>query len=465
MLSTILTRELRHNFLSLRFHLAFLITLTVFGFGTIAFLKNYQTSMKEYEKYQTELRRDVQGTAEKNLTQLAVKKQDYILKPRGDAFITGSKEKYIPNSISFSAFNVLGFETRTGSTNPYLNPFEELNWGFIVSIIISFTVFLFTYDSISGEKETRTLAVSLANPVSRGTLLFGKYIATIVTSLFIVLPGICLSMVMILLSRAIPLSPVTLFEILGLILACGLFVSCIAACGLLASVLVKSSDVSLLIALIMWVLFVVIVPNSAIFLSQTIYPIANSDTIQEKIQSARDAIEKTAPEGRWYMMYNQPSYPFHQVRASHQMNLMNSDMRIRNAYYRDMFRQLERARLLTLISPVSLFEYLCEGVVGGGYLRFRHVWNGLHDYQVQFLTFFKEKDAQDPGSPHWYNPREDVSTTRKPVSYKEVPVFQEKSIPLQERVSFAGQYLVVMVLYTSLVFFAAFVLFVRYDVR
>jgi ABC-type transport system involved in multi-copper enzyme maturation permease subunit len=228
---------------------------------------------------------------------------------------------------------------------------------------------------------------------------------------------------------------------------------------------VKNSDVSLLIALILWVMFAVIVPNSAIFLSQTIYPIANSDTIQEKIQSARDAIEKTAPEGRWYMMYNQPSYPFHQVRASHQMNLMNSDMRIRNAYYRDMFRQLERARLLTLISPVSLFEYLCEGVVGGGYLRFRHVWNGLHDYQVQFLTFFKEKDAQDPGSPHWYNPYEDISTTRKPVNYDEVPVFQESRISLSERVAYIYTYFLIFGIYTVVIFFCTFLLFARYDVR
>ena len=126
MLLTIIISELRHNFLSLRFHLGFLIILMVFGFGTITFIKNFQAGMKEYEKYQSEVRRDIQTNAEKNLTQLAVKKQDYILKPRGNAFITGSKEKYIPNSISFSAYNVFGFETRKGSTNPYLNLFEEL---------------------------------------------------------------------------------------------------------------------------------------------------------------------------------------------------------------------------------------------------------------------------------------------------------------------------------------------------
>jgi ABC-type transport system involved in multi-copper enzyme maturation permease subunit len=465
MLLVVIIRELRHIFLSLRLHIVFLVMLMVFGFGTIAFLKNYQKDMKEHEKQQHEMQLTLQELAKENLTKLAVKKQDFTLKPRGDSFITGSKEKSIPNQITFSAFNVFEFRTQTGSVNPYLNPFEELNWRFIASIILSFAVLLFTYDSISGEKEARTLAVSLANPVSRGIMLSGKYIATIAASLIIMFPGICLSLIMILISGAIPITSVILFELFGFVLASVLFVACIAAFGLLSSVLTKSSDVSLLIALILWVLFVVIVPNSAIFLSQKIYPIENSDTIQEKILSAREVIESNAPTGSGDMDENRPFYQKNELRAHLQMNLMNSEMQIRDTYYRDMFRQLERARLLTLISPVSLFEYLCEGMVGGGFLRFHHAWNGLHAYQVQFLTFFKEKDAQDPGSPHWYNPSEDISTTRKPVSYKEVPVFQEKSIPLQERVSFAGQYIVVMVLSTSLVFFAAFVLFVRYDVR
>lgn len=465
MLVTIIAREIRHNFLSLRFHISFIITLMVFGFGTIAFLTNYKAGMEEYTKYQNELRRNLQETTEKNATNLAIKKQDFILKQREDAFITGSKEKYIPNSITFSAYTVFGFEARKGSTNPYLNLFQELDWGFIVSIILSFTVFLFTFNSISGEKETRTLAVSLANSVSRGILLIGKYLATIVTSLFIVLPGICLSLVMILFSGEISISPATILEILGFILASGIFVSCIAACGLLSSVLVKNSDVSLLIALIMWVLFVVIIPNSAIFLSQTIYPIDNSDTIDEKMQSAKDAIEKNAPEGRWSMMYDNPFYQFHQIRAAHQTNLMNSDIQILNAYYHDMFRQLEHARLLTYSSPVSLFEYLCEAVVGGGYVRFQHVWDGLHTYQVQFLTFFKEKDARDTDSPHWYNPREDVSTTRKPVKFEEVPVFQEKVLTYSEHFARAFPYGVVILLYTAVVFCLTFVLFIRYDVR
>ena len=221
----------------------------------------------------------------------------------------------------------------------------------------------------------------------------------------------------------------------------------------------------MLIALILWMLFVVIVPNSAIFLSQNSYPIENADTIQEKINSARDVIESNAPEGRWFSVSNQPFHPLHEVRANHQMNLMNSEMRIRNEYYRDIFSQLERARVITFISPVSLFEYLCEAVVGGGYLRFQQVWDRLKAFQIQFLGFFKEKDAADQDSPHWYNPNEDVSTSRKPVNFGEVPVFEEEAISFEARFSHASTYLLVMILYTAVIFFLTFVLFVRYDVR
>jgi hypothetical protein len=144
---------------------------------------------------------------------------------------------------------------------------------------------------------------------------------------------------------------------------------------------------------------------------------------------------------------------------------MNSEMQIRNEYYHDIFGQLECARIITFVSPVSQFEYLSEAVVGGGYLRFQQVWDRLKAFQIQFLAFFKGKDAADQDSPHWYNPNEDVSTSRKPVNFEEVPVFEERTISFGERFTHASTYLMVIICYTAVVFFATFVLFVRYDVR
>ena len=98
-------------------------------------------------------------------------------------------------------------------------------------------------------------------------------------------------------------------------------------------------------------------------------------------------------------------------------------------------------------------------------MRFQQVWNKLKAFQIQFLAFFKEKDAADQNSPHWYNPNEDVSTSRKPVNFGEVPVFGKETISFEARFAHASTYLLVMVLYTAVIFFATFVLFVRYDVR
>ena len=144
---------------------------------------------------------------------------------------------------------------------------------------------------------------------------------------------------------------------------------------------------------------------------------------------------------------------------------MNNEKQIRDAYYLDMFNQLKRVRLVTFLSPVSLFEYMSDADVGGGYVRFMKNWNDLHAFQDRFLVFFKDKDAADSESPHWYNPYEDISTTRKGVNFEEVPLYKEGIISLQERFSSLIPYLLVMVLYTAVIFFATFLLFVRYDVR
>jgi len=258
---------------------------------------------------------------------------------------------------------------------------------------------------------------------------------------------------------------ITIGEIIGFVFITAVFVASIAAFGLLSSVISYSTRVSLLIAITFWLVFIVIIPNTAIFWSNTLFSIEKNESVEERISLARNEINQNAPIGSWASSGNNPFLPQHELRANNQTNLLNSEKQIRDAYYQDRFRQFEQVRLLTLLSPVSIFEYISEAVIGGGYLRFQKVWKNLHTFQIQFLTFFKENDAQDPDSPHWYNPYEDLSTTRKPVNFEEVPIFEEKAISFGERFSFSSIYLLVIVLYTAMIFFLTFMLFVRYDVR
>lgn len=465
MLIHIILHEIRRNILSLRLQIALVLMVVVFGFGAAAFVMNLKSARENYRRYSTNRMEMLRGLAEENLSGLATNREDYILAPRGNAFIDDAGEKYLPNSIRYSAYNVFGFEVRPGSVNPYLSNFRELNWMFIISIILGFTVFLFTFDSISGEKESKTLAGSLSNSLSRGTLLMGKFISVVLTSVLVLIPGICLSLVIILASGAVSVTATTILETAVFVAAASVFVACIAAFGLLASVVSRSSNVSLLVSLALWLLFVAIVPNTAIFWAQKLFPIENSGVINQRVSNARMDINRNAPEGSWASSSNNPFLPQHELRAANQTNLMNAEKHIRDAYVNDMIRQLERVRLVTLVSPVSLFEHMSETIVEGGYSRILKNWSDMHLFRERFFDYFKEKDANDPESPHWYNPFEDYSTTRKGVNFEETPVYNEIPHAIHQRIAALAPYFMATVVYAAVVFFATFILFVRYDVR
>ena len=465
MIITIIAKELQSNLFSLRFQISFVLTITVFVVGTIAFLSNYDARMQEYSKYQDQFRNQLKETAESNASQLAVNRWALVLQPRANAFISDCKDKYFPNQFKYSAYNVFAFEIGRGGTNPFLSTFQELNWSFIVSVILSFTVLLFTFDTISGEKETGALALTLSNSIPRATVLFGKFASAIVSTMLVAVFGIMLSVLIVLVSDKADFTFIILIEALAFLLLALFFVSCMAAIGILSSVLARNSNVSLLISLTFWLVFVVIVPNTAIFWANKTFSIEHLDTINEKISSAHEDLDRSAPPGSWSANGGNPFFPAHELRADLQTKRNNAEMTIKNAYYHDMFRQLEQTRLLTLVSPVALFDYMNEAIVGGGYARFRKTWSDLHNYQGRFLDFFKTVDAADPDSPHWYNPNEDFSTTRKPVSFEQVPLFEERPLSFIERFSFLKNYLVVMVIYIAAVLSLTFVLFLRYDVR
>ena len=57
----------------------------------------------------------------------------------------------------------------------------DVDWGNIISIVLSLVAILFTFDAISSEKEHGTLRLTLSNSISRGTVLVSKFFAALLT--------------------------------------------------------------------------------------------------------------------------------------------------------------------------------------------------------------------------------------------------------------------------------------------
>ena len=464
MFKTLYLHELQSYLYSLRFHVSFVIVVLVFTTGSIAFVSSYTDTNDNYTKYLQNEQATLTEQA-KNISRLAVSRRNFIMAPRNNGIVNDCKEGFLPNEITYSAYNVFHFSVRHQTQNPLLTRADSLSWSFIVSMLLSFITLLFAFDSISGEKEERTLALVFSNAVPRRLVLGSKLAGVITVVGCIQLMGIIISLLILTLSGKVLIDGVYLLETAGFIFLSLLLITVFAIFGLFSSVVTRYSNISLLISLCFWLIVAVVIPNTSVFWAKKLFPIPSAFQIEAAMNEEKNDINRNAPEGSWSSSGGDPFFPRHELRANNQTNLMNAEKRHRDAYYRQMFRQFENTRSFTVISPIAQFDYINEAFLGGGYLRFRKNWDDLRVFQSQFLQWFKDIDAKDSGSPHWYNPYEALSTSSKPIEIDQIPRYQEQIAPFAQRIQFVTPYLIALIITIAILFGACFYFFVRYDVR
>ena len=139
-------------------------------------------------------------------------------------------------------------------------------------VLLSFMGILFTFDAISGEQEGGTLRLMLANSVSRNTVICGKFLGVFFAIRIPFLIGVIVSISIIYLSEAVQFNG-SHWVRLGFIVCVGLiYTSIFISLGILVSTRVKESSTSLAILLLIWTVWVVLVPNALGSLSNRLHP-------------------------------------------------------------------------------------------------------------------------------------------------------------------------------------------------
>lgn len=465
MFKTLYFREIQNYLYGLRFQISFVIVLLVFAVGSVSFIHQYNEVQSNYASIAQEQENEISRKAAQGITSLAISELDFVMPPRLNGVIADCKESLLPNTIQYTAYQISGFHTQAGNTNPLIVRTDTLNWSFIVSMFLSFITLLFAFDAISGEKEAHTLALVFSNPVPRKTFLLGKLASIVTVVTLMALVGMILSLLILVVSGKAQLDGNFFIEIAGFAGISLLLIIVFAVFGLLASAVSAHSNVSLLICLCFWLFSAVIVPNTAIFWANKIFPIPSWEQVRQARDKEMSDINNNAPDGSWASSGGNPFLPQHELRANLRTKLMQCEEKYANDYADKTFRQFEKTRAFTLLSPIAQYDYMNEAFLGGGYLRFRTNLNRLHVFQEQYLQWFKDIDAQDPDSPHWYNPVETFSTSRKPVAADIVPRYREQYTSFAQRIRFIGGYLMAMIGTIAVLFSICFFRFVKYDVR
>ena len=148
---------------------------------------------------------------------------------------------------------------------------------------MSFAAITLAYDAISGERESGTLRLVMSYPIPKATFLFAKYIATMVSLLVPLAVGMALNLLIVNLSPLIELTAADWAKILAIVAVSFIYISVFVMLSFLISSLVQTSSTSLAILLLMWVVLVLIIPQTGVLFARQLYKLPDQKALATRM--------------------------------------------------------------------------------------------------------------------------------------------------------------------------------------
>jgi ABC-type transport system involved in multi-copper enzyme maturation permease subunit len=431
-------------------------------------------------------------------------------------------ERQLGNSAKMKLGSVPGISAAAATGNPYLAAYSVLDACLIFKIVISVLALLVAYDVVAGEREQGTLKLMVSGTIARYQVLLGKLLAGLITLLVPVTISYIAGLLILLFFPMAELTVTDWIRIGLMYLATLIFVSAMYNIGLLFSCLLRRSAISLVLALFVWIVLVVVIPNVSVYLAAQIRPIEARKNIDSQIESIWKKFD-----GEMYE-YNEENPPIGPAdwgpgafgnlvlsggtiaaieaqqqlldfQISRRIEYADKQRQVEQSYLHLLFQQEHLANTLSSISPISLYENVLSRLSQTDltysksfFSQAKTYRNALIDFissntndfsSSSYFTQFSEQDAMIyeknwEAVCHAQNEAEKnramdiftqfISETKKnwaPLYSQDLPqfVYQAESVikNLQRIIPGLGR-----LIFISLLFFAlSFVAFQKYDVR
>ena len=441
-------KEIHHNLMTLRFVLMVILlpvlmvaNALIYGFGD----SGYKEEVNTYHRAMESRLSLVKGYAEESLGKLAMRGPGEIYKqPSPFKFCADGTDELIPRSIpivgsgaargggvttAYSWRELWSLEYLPSNHGSDATTRIKIDWVFI-GIFMSFFVILFTFDAIAGERAQGTLSLMMSNQISRGQMLFAKYLGAFFTLMVPLTIGILMNLLIIYLSESIPLSSGDWLRILGMVGLFALHISIFIFIGLFFSSRVSNAITSLVWLLLTWVCLAFIFPSLLGRFVGTLDPIPSIEIVSSRKRAQLTNIEDEFRPMELLEVTKLSEAPSPdnlsatRLWATYFTRRYETRTQIADTHIDQQFRQVRLARELTQISPIVCFQYAMEGLAGTGITRYMDFVKQVRRYRQTFIDFIKTEDRDDPESLHIYPVREGLS--QKPVDPNAIPRFKER---------------------------------------
>ncbi|MHC4727459.1 MAG: ABC transporter permease subunit [Planctomycetota bacterium] len=458
--------------MSFRFILSLVLIILLFTVSGFVFVSKYKQQSNDYWEKINENIEGLNGQSSQ-LYKLAFYKQSIWRKPKPLTLCADGFEKSLPNSFTFDVFSS-DLPDVKGQGNFTLSNFSSIDWVFIVSMILSFLALVFTYDSVSGEREDGTLRQMLANTIPRYQVLLGKYLGVVLTIGIPLLIGLLISLIIVVASNVTVISGLDWLKMLVIVLLSFLYLSIFIFLGMFVSSRTAYPANSMVILLLIWVVIVILIPSFGRIISEVSGKAPNPAELERQlakistdIWSNTERFGERAGNASRNLSWKGNNPP---ARARLRNTEANEKNQARENYHNKMLAQALTGRNLTCTSPTVIYQRASEAIAGTGMNRCVNLQRQIKEYQTSLKEYIRTKDAEDPQSLHLLFPEGYLvaawrAISHNPVNFSSVPKFQERDIALSQSLRLAIWDIGLLILFNLVFFAASFVSFLRYDVR
>ena len=458
-------RELYDNLNSLRFALTTVLLLGLMLTNAVVHLREHPARVQKYSKNVDAHQNRLKSHANASFYTLAQKGPGNLHKKpsplhfcaaRGEAFLSAhvsSFQSWSWQERDLEGLWTLGYPSATPNRDNLDPEVTKVDWGFIIGYVLSLLALLFTFDSISDERESGTLRLMLANAIPRQTVLAGKFLGALISISIPFTLAVLVNLLVISTSSDVYLGAEA-WGRLGIIYCIALlYTGVFLVLGLLVSARVQRSAVSLVILLLAWVTLVVFMPG-------TLASIAGHSSSSSLRTDLGFWERREEFDTRWHEARQDRRK---QLQLSGEYVTKDAEQRERSheEHLQRRISQVNRARTITRLSPVTIVEHLLDSFAGTGFERHMQFLENVQSYARQFREFIVDTDRADPESLHIIGVREGVS--QKPVNPEAVPKFEDTR-NFRRDFNTAVIDLLLLTLFFVVFFSGAFLAFVRVEI-
>lgn len=418
MIGLIAKKDFLLNLLSVRFIIGFILCLVIIPFTMIVSMDEFENQMRIYKVDQ-----DAADNQFKNLRVYSALRPTVVKKPEALGIFSRGINPNLGTTtkVSLQEYPLFPKGHAASRDNPLLNAFFSLDFATVIAIVISLLALVFSYDSITREREDGTMKLVMTNAVSRITFLVGKLAGLLLTLLPILIFCYILACLIVVFNPNIQLTASDWTGIALLLLTSVVYMLVFIMLGMFISSLTKQSSSSIVLCLLCWIGFLFIVPNMATYLSKSISRTPLYDNVQAVINEYHSEYwnqywpvlmekgKETGVKAFGHWNHNSGDDGFVEISGgklevakAHQLkNLWSEPYRIDMAdkiwpiqkdYLDKLIRQQKTQQYLSWLSPSEIFGQATDALCRTDMQAFLKYMETQREYRQTMIRFFTDNN-------------------------------------------------------------------------